>query len=202
VVVKQLEGWAGVPSWGPEILARFALAGAVDRLPGVYTTWDAWAARVAESHMKYPVLTHFRLPRAKNHWAIAVLAMMDAAALELVLRPDENHAEARLFLSQALNCGYAVTYAMRRVEPESSDPGIDEADFRKGVDRMSAAGYPMARSADEAWPEFAALRSSYSPLFYGLAYWTVAAPAPWSGTRAGFDDLAGWPEAPAQWSLG
>ena len=101
-----------------------------------------------------------------------------------------------------MNCGYAGTYAMRRVEPESSDPGIAEADFRKGVARMSAAGYPMALSADEAWPEFAALRSSYSPLFYGLAYWTVAAPAPWSGTRAGFDDLAGWPEAPAEWSLG
>ncbi len=201
VVVKQLEGWAGVPSWGPEILARFVLAGATDRLPALYATWDGWAARVADSHMKYPVLTHFRLPRAKNHWAIALLAVMDAAALEIVLRPDEDHAEARLFLNQALNCGNAVTYAMRRVEPVGAEPGIDEADFRKGVDRLVAAGYPLARTADEAWADFAAMRSSYSPLFYGLAYWTVAAPAPWSGTRAGFDDLVGWPDAPAEWSL-
>ena len=48
---------------------------------------------------------------------------------------------------------------MRRVEPDNSDPGIDSADFRKGVDRMLAAGFQAEVGADEAWPTFANLRS-------------------------------------------
>ncbi|MGI9598304.1 MAG: hypothetical protein ACR2QK_19225, partial [Acidimicrobiales bacterium] len=55
VLVKQLEGWAGAPSSGPEILARFSTLGAVDELPSLYRSWDTWAAQVADTHMKYPV---------------------------------------------------------------------------------------------------------------------------------------------------
>ncbi|MCP3976658.1 MAG: hypothetical protein GY720_19400 [bacterium] len=200
-LVKQLEGWTGVPSWGPEVLSRFAIAGAIDNLPRLYSDWDRWAASVADTHMKYPVLTHFRLPRAKNHWVIALLAILDAAALDLALRPTTGHANARLLLSQGGNCLRAVTYPMRRVEPDNSEPGIDEADFRKGVDRMFAAGFPAEVGADEAWATFAGLRSQYAPWIYLLAYWTVAAPAPWSGDRAGFVDLVAWPDAPDKWSI-
>jgi len=201
VMVKQLEGWAGIPSWGPEVLARFSLAGAVEQLPDVYAKWDEWAASVADSHMKYPVLTHFRLPRAKNHWVIAQLAMMDAAALDMALRPAENQAAARLFLNQGINSLKAVTYPMRRVEPNLKGPSLVQAEFRRGVERVLAAGFPAERTAEEAWDHFAALRSHYAPLACDLAYWTVAAPAPWSGQRAGFADLIEWPDAPEVWAL-
>lgn len=201
-VVKQLEGWTGVPSWGPEILARFSMAGALDRLPALYASWDVWSARVADSHMKYPVLTHFRLPRAGNHWLIALLAVMDAAALDIALRPDADHATARLLLNQGTNCLQSVSYPMRRVAPVDDVPGIDEADFDEGVDRLRAAGFLEHRSADEAWLPFAELRSHYAPRAYQLAYWTIASPAPWSGGRAGFSELEGWPDTPQRWSLG
>ena len=203
VLVKQLEGWTGAPSWGPEILARFALAGAVDKLPELYSSWDSWSARVADSHMKYPVLTHFRLPRSLNHWVIALLAVMDAAALEVALRPKAVDPQARLLLGQALNCLRSVAYPMRRVESAADrlNAVLDEAEFRKGVDRITAAGFPATRSADEAWEEFSQLRAHYAPLACRLAYWTVAAPAPWSGDRAGFTDLVGWPDSPDEWVL-
>lgn len=200
-LVKQLEGWTGVPSWGPEVLARFTMAGALDNLPGLYANWDKWAASVADTHMKYPVLTHFRLPRAKNHWVIGLLAVLDSAALDLALRPGTGHANARLLLNQGVNCLHAVTYPMRRVEPLTDHPGIDEADFRKGVDRLLAAGFPAELAVDDAWRSFAELRSRYAPLAYRLCYWTVAAPAPWSGDRAGFVDLVGRPDAPDTWSI-
>jgi len=200
-LVKQLEGWTGVPSWGPEVLARFTMAGALDRLPALYASWDEWAASVADSHMKYPVLSHFRLPRANNHWVIGLLAVMDAAALDISLRPDGEHADARFLLNQGLHCLTSVTYPMRRVEPDDDHPGITQEEFRKGVDRLSSVGFPAVRNADEAWPSFAELRSRYAPLSYLLAYWTVAAPAPWSGERAGFVDLVGWPDAPEVWSI-
>ena len=200
-LVKQLGVWTGTPSWGPEILARFSLAGAVSRLPGLYSSWDRWCAHVADSHMKYPALTHFRLPRSRNHWLIALLAVMDSAALDMALRPSSDHVDARLMLRQAVGCLRDIAYPMRRIDPGSSEPGIDQADFERGVERLLAAGFPVERSTNEAWQDFAATRASYAPLAYQLAYWTVAAPAPWSGERAGFPGLIDQPDAPTTWTL-
>jgi hypothetical protein len=200
-LVKQLEGWTGTPSWGPEIIARLSLAGAVGRLPGLYSSWDRWCAYVADSHMKYPALTHFRLPRSGNHWLIALLAVMDSAALDMALRPSSDHVDARLMLRQGVSCLRDVAYPMRRIEPGPPHPGIEEAEFRDGVGRLAAAGFPTERSADEAWEEFAAIRSNYAPLAYQLAFWTMAAPAPWSGERDGFPGLAAQPDAPSAWSI-
>ncbi len=195
-LVKQLEGWAGTPSWGPEIIARFTHAEAVDCLDDLYSAWDRWAARVAETHMKSPVLTHFRLPRANNHWLIALLAVMDAAALDIALRPTSDHAKARLLLSQGISCLNSVAYPMRRVEPVEPHPRINEDDFNEEVDRLHGAGFAAGPSSVDAWETFATLRSRYAPRAYQLAFWTIAAPAPWSGDRAGFPDLVASPNPP------
>jgi hypothetical protein len=200
-LVKQLEGWTGTPSWGPEVLARLSMAAALDRLDGLYSAWDMWAARVADTHMKYPVLTHFRLPRSQNHWIVALLAVMDAAALDLALRPDADHAAARLFLNQAGSCLDSIAYPMRRIESVAGAVGIDEAEFRVGFDRIVMAGFPATRLAGEAWETFAELRRGYAHKVYQIAFWTIAAPAPWSGDRDGFPGIVGWPAAPDTWTL-
>jgi hypothetical protein len=200
-LVKQLEGWTGTPSWGPEILARFALANAIDRLPALFGSWDRWCAHVGDSHMKYPALTHFRLPRAGNHWLIALLAVMDAAALDMALRPSGRHVDARLLLRQGVGCLRDVAYPIRRIGDGPAVAGIDEIQFSDGYRRVAAAGYPAERSVADAWPEFAAIRAVYAPLAYQLAHMIVAAPAPWSGTRAGFPGLEARPEAPVTWTI-
>ncbi|MGI9596803.1 MAG: hypothetical protein ACR2QK_11620, partial [Acidimicrobiales bacterium] len=189
VLVKQLEGWAGTPSWGPAILARFASLGAVDDLPALYRVWDTWAAQVADSHMKYPVLTHFRLPRSRNHWLTAFIAVMDAAALGIALQPDSNHAAARLFLHQGTNCLRSVAYPMRRVETGGREVGITRTEFDIGLARILESNFPIQTHPDEAWTRFSNLRSSYAHVATQLTYWTIAAPAPWSGPRPGFPDL-------------
>lgn len=188
VLVKQLEGWTGSPSWGPQVLARLASVEALNELPALYRSWDRWSARVADSHMKYPVLTHFRLPRAGNHWAVALLAVMDAAALDIALRPNADHSPARLFLNQGTACLVAVTYPMRRISDDGGKVGIDRGEFDRAVDYLRRSGFPeqLASSAG-AWDRFSAIRATYAPLAYQLAYWTIAAPAPWSGGRAGFE---------------
>ena len=201
-VVKQLAEWTGAPAWGPEILAQFALADAVGALPRLYETWDSWSARVAETHIKYPVLTHFRLPRSPSHWLTALLAVTDAAALDITLRPSQDHGTARLFLRQATGCLADVAYPMRRVVPSLEGPGIDRAEFDQGVARAEACGFPVERAGDDAWEAFSALRSSYAPVAYELAFWILAAPAPWSGGRHGFASLEAWPDRPSSWSLG
>ena len=129
VLVKQLEGWTGTPSWGPRVIAELTRADAIDQLPALFRSWDGWAARVADSHMKYPVLTQFRRPRAGNHWALALLAVMDAAVLDMVLRPSRDHSVNKLFLRQGSSCLGAVTYPMRRVVTKDDDVGIDRCEF-------------------------------------------------------------------------
>ena len=188
-LVKQLEGWTGVPSWGPEIVARLSEAEAAEALPSLYRVWDAWAARVADTHMKYPVLTHFRLPRSGNHWLIALLAVMDVAALDITLRPSRARPEARLLIRQGVNCLESVAYPMRRVIETEGDPCITEEDFRRGVDRLERSGFEIETTTSEAWVDFAAIRSTYAPQACQLAYWTIADPAPWSGDRSGFPEL-------------
>src|SRR5262249_53037658 len=56
--VTLLNARAGVPSWGPELLARthYALGSGtstVDTLPDLYQQWERWASDVAESHTTY-----------------------------------------------------------------------------------------------------------------------------------------------------
>ncbi len=74
------------------------------------------------------------------------MAVMDAAAMDMALRPKGDHAAARLLLNQGINCLLAVSYPMRRIEPKGAEPGIDESEFRKGVDRVLSAGFPAERS--------------------------------------------------------
>ena len=87
-----LNGRAGVPSWGPELLActHYALGTGVstlDTLPELYTRWARWAADLAESHSGYVVLVRFRSPRPLSSWVTALLAMLYSAALYLALSP-------------------------------------------------------------------------------------------------------------------
>jgi hypothetical protein len=191
--VRRLETVTGTPPWGPEVLASYTLAGALDRLPKLYEDWDKWCARVAETHMKYPVLTHFRLPRARNHWVVSLLAMMDAAALDIAARPYSAHGSSRLLLRQGAGCLGAVAYPMRRIDRTRHDPCLTRAEFDEGITRITAAGYPLERDLEEVWHEFTRLRSEYAPLACQLAFWLIAAPAPWSGPRLGFPDLEAAP---------
>jgi len=200
--VRQLSGWAGTPSWGPEILSRLSLAGALDLLPSVFSNWDAWCSRVAETHVKYPVLAHFRLPRSRNHFVIALLAVMDCAALEVALHPDGDHGSARLLLSQGIECLGEIAYPMRRIDASVIDPGVTRSEFEMAVGLMREAGYPVEAGGEEAWIRFTALRSVYAPLASELAFWLITVPAPWSGTRDGFgDEPIRRPEHRVTWTI-
>ena len=82
---------AGVPSWGPELLARSRwgiqdgnMAQVAETL---FVSWERWAAEVAESHTTYLTLARFRSPRPLSHWLTSLIAVMDAAASAPVAGP-------------------------------------------------------------------------------------------------------------------
>ena len=85
VDVSMLSAMGGEPAWGPEFLARHALADDLDAIPETFAQWSRWAAALRMTHITYPVLVWVRSARASRHYAVALLAVLDAAALKLAL---------------------------------------------------------------------------------------------------------------------
>ena len=192
-LVTLLDSRAGVPSWGPELLARthYGLGtgvSAVGELPELFEEWERWSADVAESHTTYVTLVNFRSPRALSSWVTAQLAVLDAAALYLSLLPDAPSAvSARLCLRGGFTCLTAVARARGFAIPDEADPNDGIAltfeEFVDATDRLARVDFPLERSREEAWLDFVGWRTNYEAAAYAIARAVDAPPALWSGPR-------------------
>src|SRR5580693_1009587 len=184
---------AGVPSWGPELLARthYALGTGVstlDTMPDLYAQWERWAADIAESHTTYLPLARFRSPLPLSSWVTALLAVLDSAALFLSLAPASAPVvPARLCLRGGFQAFNRIARAMGIQVAEEHDPqggiSLSYQDFLDGVARMSEVGFKIERDPAEAWPDFVGWRINYEQAAYALAAAVDAVPALWSGPR-------------------
>ena len=191
--VALLASRAGVPSFGPELLARqyYALGSGVstlDTLPGLYQQWERWAADVAESHTTYLPLVRFRSPQPYSSWVISLLAMLDSAALILAIAPEQAPTvPARLFLRSGFTCLTRVARAMGMAVAEEANPDggitLTYEEFLDGIARMHEVGFPTTRDPADAWPDFVGWRVNYESTAYWIAAAIDAVPAPWSGPR-------------------
>src|SRR5712691_5932241 len=191
--VALLNARAGVPSWGPELLARthYALGSGVstiDTLPDLYAQWERWAADVAESHTTYLPLVRFRSPRPLSSWVTALLAVLGSAALLLSLSPKAAPTvPARLCLRAGFLCFNQVAQAMGIQVPDEPDPrrgiSLSYQDFLGAIDRMREVDFPIERDPAEAWEDFAGWRVNYEQAAYAVAAAVYAVPALWSGPR-------------------
>jgi hypothetical protein len=191
--VALLNARAGVPSWGPELLARthYALGSGVstlDTLPDLYDRWERWAADVAESHTTYLPLVRFRSPRPMSSWVTSLLAVLDSAALMLTLAPEQAPTvPARLCLRGGRDCFTRVAQALGVELPEEADPAevvsLSYEDFLYGVHWMEKVGFPFSRQPAEAWPDFVGWRVNYERAAYAIAKRVDAVPTLWSGPR-------------------
>jgi hypothetical protein len=196
--VTLLTSRAGVPSWGPELLAR-SRWGIQDGdiapvLETLFFSWERWAAEVAESHTTYATLTRFRSPRPLSHWLTSLIAVMDAAALHLAVAPSS---EPKLAPRLALRMGFValrqIARTMRQSAPDEPDPDMPISltfnDFRQATAMLREVDYPIERSDEEAWPQFRGWRANYDATALLLAKQLDAPPALWTGTRR-------WPSTP------
>lgn len=187
VEVTMLDSRAGEPNWGPVILARHASVRTIDNLRELFRGWERWAADVSESHVNYQVLVFVRSPRPGRSWLVGLLAVMDAAALQLAVAPSLPQGEARIAVRMGFSCLRDLADVFRI--PYDADPDPDGelsltfAEFEQAYDRIVAAGFPVERTAAEAWPHFRGWRVNYEALAYAIAWKIDAVPAPWSGPR-------------------
>ena len=194
--VALLNARAGVPSWGPELLARthYALgsgASTIDTLPDLYAQWERWSADIAESHTTYLPLVSFRSPRPLSSWVTALLAVLDSAALYLALSPGKAPVvPARLCLRSGFICFSQIGRAMGIDLPDEPDPSgqisLTYDEFLEAVDRMRKVGFPIERDDPaDAWPDFVGWRLNYEEAAYAVAFALDVVPALWSGPRRG-----------------
>ena len=191
--VALLNARAGVPSWGPELLARthYALGSGmstIDTLPDLYAAWERWAADVAESHTTYLPLVRFRSPKPMSSWVTGLLSVLDSAALFLALSPKRAPVvPARLCLRSGFICFSDVARAMGLDVPAEPDPSagisITYEEFVDAVARMEKVDFPIDRKPEEAWPDFVGWRVNYEQAAYAIAYALDVVPALWSGPR-------------------
>ncbi|MFQ4149321.1 hypothetical protein AAGW05_11560 [Arthrobacter sp. LAPM80] len=183
---------AGSPAWGPELLVRtrFGMSGKDSRaeLETLYRSWERWAADVAESHSTYLTLCWFRSPLPESSWLIALLSVMDSAALQLSLNPRTAPTlRARLMLRMGFSCLRQIARAISLPVEDDVDPDgqtvLTFAEFEEAVDMLRAVGYPVEQTAEQAWPHFRGWRLNYEDVAYRLAYVIDAPPALWSGPR-------------------
>ena len=184
---------AGLPAWGPELLARthygFASGeSTIATLPEFYTRWERWAADVAESHVTYLPLTRFRSPQQYASWVTALLAVLDSAALLLAVAPSQAPiVPARLCLRMGFTCFAEVARALGADIPANADPhaGIELTyeDYLYGVNHLTKVGFTLDRTPEAAWPDFVGWRVNYEKAAYAVARAVDAPPALWSGPR-------------------
>jgi hypothetical protein len=191
--VALLNARAGVPSWGPELLARTQYGfgsgmSTLNTLPGLYVQWERWAADVAESHTTYLPLVRFRSPQALSSWCTSLLAVLDSAALYLALSPKAApEIEARLCLRSGFLCFNRIARAMGFQIPDEVGPDAEitltYGEFLEAVTRMRELGFPVEREPAEAWTDFSGWRVNYERAAYAVAAAVHAVPARWSGPR-------------------
>ncbi len=187
-LIAMLASRAGEPSWGPEILIRHQLVGIVDALPDFYGEWEQWAADFSESHSTYPVLLLFRSPDPWSSWVLALLSVLDAAAMQLALNPTSAPSQARLSLRMGYTALRRISDALQWSFDEDPLPDgplrLTEVDFAAAVALVHDVGFATERTAEEAWPHFRGWRVNYEDLAYRWAERVLAPPAPWSGSRS------------------
>jgi hypothetical protein len=196
--VTLLVARAGVPAWGPEILARtrWGIYEGDTRpvLNELFDRWERWSAEVAESHTTYLTLVRLRSPRPLSHWLTSVVAVMDAAALHLSLAPDlEPKVAARLCLRMGFSALRQIAATMGLPVDEDPDPdepiSVTYEEFAAAVEMLRSLNYPIQVSTADAWPHFRGWRVNYEAVAFALAHAVDAPPALWSGTRR-------WPSEP------
>jgi len=205
-LVTMLESRAGSPAWGPEILIRHQLVGITDTLPDLYGEWEKWAAEVTESHTTYPVLLLFRSPEPWLSWIVGLLAVLDAGAMQLALSPSAAPSQARLCLRMGFTLFNRIGTSLGwNVDPDPDPDGplvLTYEEFSSAVDKLAEVGFPMERSAEDAWPHFRGWRVNYERVAYALADHLTAPPAPWSGIRRHLRGGAVEPKRPPHRSPG
>jgi len=177
--VVLLSAKTGVPSSAVGLLENLARMDLSHRLPEFLGEWERWEVEVLDSHVAYPILGYFRSSHDNLSWISALGTVLDTSTLLTTTILEIRRGQAELAISLGAHLVEDITNLGFRTGTAS---GIDREAFDEVHARLAAAGYRLV-PADEAWPAFAATRSTYAERLEQMAnYWAVP-PVSWFGGR-------------------
>lgn len=180
--VVTLAARAGTPPSGVSLLCISGYSLTHDDLPRVMIEAQRWTAQVMESHLAYPSLAFFRSSHDDQSWIGTLGTLLDAATLLMTTVEGPKHGQARIMYNVGRHATHDLSHYFRTGGSEDS-VGIERSEFESACDRLVAAGFPL-RDRDQAWAEFAKLRSSYASHLNELARFFQIPPIAWIGDRS------------------
>src|SRR6202158_1163584 len=182
-LVVTLDAFAGAPPAGGQMLETGSHHGVPEEVLKTFDDWQQWAAAVLESHLAYPMLVFFRSSHDNEAWLNSFGAVMDAAVLVMSTVDDKSEGPAKLMYRVGNHLVEDLSWYFRRWAVAADTPVIEKFEFEEAWERLKKAGY-HCKPADDAWPTFARLRSTYASPINGLARALVIIPAEWIGDRS------------------
>jgi len=177
--VVLLQAKAGSPPSAVVVLENLARMDLIDHLPEFLGGWERWEVEVLDSHVAYPLLGYFRSSHDNLSWISALGAVLDTATLvsTTILDVPRGQAELVIALGNHLvedisNLGFHRGIASR----------IAREDFDAVHARLETAGYHLV-PADQAWPEFAAVRAGYETRLELMANFWAVTNVSWLGSE-------------------
>jgi len=157
---------------GPELLARHQLVGIIDTLPQFYSEWEQWSAELAESHTTYPVMLLFRSPDPWFSWLVGLWPSWTGQRCTWLLRlrrPRRSQGCASGWASRR-SIGSPGPGVDGRPDPNPEGPiELTFEEFAEAVAMLDHVGFPMERTAEDAWPDFRGWRVNYETVAYACA---------------------------------
>ena len=195
---------AGEPAWGPMVLARSKMIFGDADAAFAFDDWTQWITDLRVGQQASPVLAHFRAPDPMRHWTITMLAMLDATSLALALGLVRARgaaiccvAEGTLTLGvlerkrldlelRNLTIEQAVLDILESpsVRREPTAARLDDADWAKAVELLTATGVADEGTLDGARSRFEAIRALYIDDAMAIARSLHSVRALWSGPRS------------------
>jgi len=178
-----LDGSAGAPPSGVQLLETYRRLGLDFDLPALFLRGQRWAADILETHLAYPILGFFRSSHKDESWIGALGAVLDAATLLVTTLSVESPTpgQARLMIEVGTHLTDDLTNFFRI--PRQREAGVERTEFETARSRLIAAGY-ACRDAEESWLAFRELRAEYASSLNAMARFWAIPPAMWIGDRS------------------
>lgn len=96
VTVALLDGRAGSPPNAAELMRRHAFEGGDEALVRLLEEWERWSAEILETHVSYPILCYYRSQHDNQSWLSALVAILDACALQIAVVEGDASRQAQL----------------------------------------------------------------------------------------------------------
>jgi hypothetical protein len=182
VNIVMLDARAGSPSSAIELLRHFSETGALDRFDETLRDAERWTAELLESHVSYPVLSHFRSQHDNQSWLGATATVLDACALTMAGIREIPARQAQLTFAMARHAVVDIAQILRR-PPRAPEPDrLPAATFLRLRHELAALGLHLT-DYDEATARLAELRALYEPYIHALSQYLSMRLPEWAPQR-------------------